>query len=65
MFWYIPDPKPKSPPRKGTHWKRPGETLTWELVEVEEFHVVLAGPGNCRGRMTIGRDELEKQFVRA
>jgi hypothetical protein len=65
MFWNIPEPKPKAPPRTGTHWKRKGERLTWELVEISENGVILTGPGNCKGRMSLSRDELEKQFVRA
>jgi hypothetical protein len=46
----LPEP---TPPRIGTHWRRKGEVLTWEVREVREKEVVLQGPSGRKGTQTI------------
>ena len=66
MFpWFAPTPAAHiKPPRVGSHWKKRGETLSWEVVEAEDDRVVLAGPGNCKGRMFLDSKDFHQDFER-
>jgi hypothetical protein len=59
--------QPRPQIETGQRWKRPDDTLDWKVVSYDEAadRVLLAGPGNRRSGMYVGRVELLMQWVRA
>lgn len=65
MWQFVYSAKPKADPRPGTRWRRKGDTLDWELVELTDIEAVLSGPRYCKGLMRVGREEFFKEWVRS
>lgn len=63
--FYDPEPAPPKPPKVGTHWRKRGETLSWEVKESEDDRVILMGPGACKGHMFLDVKDFGKDWVRA
>jgi len=58
----FPEP---TPPRVGTHWRRKGEVMTWEVLEVrDEKDVVMQGPGGRKGTQTISLQDFRSGWER-
>lgn len=51
--------------RVGSEVKKEGETLTWEVTELDDNIVVLKGPAGRKGKLVITRDEFNKDWGRA
>lgn len=55
---------PLNPPKVGTQWKKPSETLWWSVLEAEAEKVVLEGPGHCKGKLSLTLEEFYRSFRR-
>jgi hypothetical protein len=51
--------------RVGSAVKRRGETLTWDVIGIDDIEVTLVGPGRCYGLFVIARDDFNKDWERA
>lgn len=51
--------------RVGSEVKKEGETLTWEVLEIDDYTVVLKGPAGRKGHLVLSRDDFNKDWVRA
>lgn len=55
---------PPKPPKVGTHYRKLGETMSWEVVKADHDEVKLSGPGPCRGYMIVSLEFFAKNYGR-
>lgn len=65
MYQYENEMWPQLKIKVGTHVRKMGETLEWEVVEYDEYTVVLQGPAGRKGKLVISRDDLNRDWVKA
>lgn len=67
MWHYMFPTKAPVTEAVGREYKRKGDTMTWELVEIDltADTIKLRGPGYGKGFMTIDRSEFQKSWVAA